>query len=102
MSDNVSIDDLLLAVAEIKLKPRQDKKEEPDTIHVEWIYSPSSIECIGCGRVYRGQKFHAAINIYGPDRTFVQWCPKCLNEELFWTHCGLKVERVEHPNSIEK
>ena len=99
IEEDISIDNLLLAVAEIK--PRQSRIPTEST-HVEWIYSSSSIECIGCGRVYYGQKFHAAINTYGPDRTFVQWCPRCLDEELFWTHCGLKVERVEQPNSIEK
>lgn len=100
--DDISIDDLLLAVADVKPKTRQVKNEEPDAAHVEWAYSPSSIECVRCGRVYHGQKFHAVVNTFGPDRTYVQWCPECLDTELFWTHCGFKVERIEQPNSIEK
>lgn len=103
MQTDISIDDLLLAIVDIKPKQRQSRTIAiQDTAHVEWIYSPSSIKCIGCGRIYHGQKFHAKINIFGPNRTYIQWCPECLDIELFWAHYGFKVDNIELSNSIEK
>ncbi len=62
---------------------------------VYWIFSDSTYQCLQCNRIYYGKLYHASLNL--PERQHVSWCPKCLDNEIFWLHYNFTVEKVDEP-----
>jgi Zn finger protein HypA/HybF involved in hydrogenase expression len=86
--DDLTIDELLEIASKTKrLEPKVAQAE------VLWNYYKSTMECLQCGRIYHGQRFHP--NIGCPEYGFVAWCPKCLDSNIFWSHQQFEVENID-------
>lgn len=59
----------------------------------QWIYSETTIKCMGCGRVYSGVMEHFDNSPYL--NSTILWCPNCVkeNEAKWWKGC-LRMENV--------
>jgi len=66
-----------------------------DNEKVLWVYSNSNYECLQCHRTYHGQLFHPTIQ--EPKKRYVAWCPKCIDEKLWWLHQNFTVVSIEKP-----
>jgi hypothetical protein len=95
MSDDLSIDDLLAAVSTSKTPTRKSAVVVEPTAPV-WGYIPISYKCLQCGRVYKGQLFHPSNDTYTKphDEKVTSWCPRCLDEKLWWAHQNFEIEEV--------
>ena len=92
---DISVEDLLAAV-NISKRRKEASYEAQEPI-IEWIYSDSTYECLGCKRIYHGRLFHSTAG--PPTRRYTAWCPKCLDPVVFWLHHQFTVESVEEPQT---
>jgi hypothetical protein len=105
MSEDISIDDLLLAVADIKPKPRSHTERNPSMQGyqpVEYVEAPATIYCTTCQVQYDGvmTSVKGMDNLY--DNYQTKWCPNCIKQqEAFWWEQCFRMKCVTS-KSIEK
>ena len=94
LEDDLDIDDLLLAVA-TKTRSRTEHAFNSDPAP-SWDYIPITYHCLQCKRQYQGKLFHPSNDAFAKagDIKETPWCPRCLDERLWWLHQGFTVEKV--------
>jgi hypothetical protein len=80
------------------------KEKRAESLHTTksatWLYSPGTITCRSCRRIYKGTIFHAS---HAPTNQFVLSCPRCpIDEKLWWLHHKLDLEEVIEGDPVEK
>ena len=89
MTQDLDLDSLLQAAESLI----SSKSIQEDTVKITWTHSKSTIECLQCKRVYHGELFHSTAQ--EPKRRYVAWCPKCIDEKIWWLHQNFTIEHVE-------
>lgn len=98
--DDLSVDDLL-AVAAAKIKSMRLQTEQAAEPAPIWEWIPLTYLCLKCKRQYKGQLFHPSNDTYTKpgDTKQTAWCPRCIDEALWWLHSKFEVVEIIEPES---
>jgi hypothetical protein len=95
---DISIDDLIAAVEVSRPTPTPKQRVEeaqPPT----WSWIPITYLCLKCKRQYKGQLFHPSNDTFTKpgDTKQTPWCPRCIDEALWWLHSKFEVTEIIEP-----